>query len=332
MIFRFFLKIFARGLVVVSLILSDFGATQETEAQEVSEKSTERPKQVPHVKEELSLATVKVDVKPIARDEEIRQRLESVLMATEWFADPKVRVEHGVVFLNGETETHELKKWASDLAGNTQDVVAVANRMKVTSPSIWDYRATWSGLTKLWHDLIRSIPSVVFGLLILAASVGAGALAIRCSEKLLTKKIRANLLRVVLAGGIGALVFLTGVYVVLRVSGLTQLALTVVGGTGLIGLAVGIAFRDITENFLASVFLSMQRPFDTGDLIEVAEVTGYVQQLNVRTTIVMTLEGNVVQVPNAKVYKSNIRNFTTNPSRREDFVVTIGYIDSISDA
>jgi small-conductance mechanosensitive channel len=46
----------------------------------------------------------------------------------------------------------------------------------------------------------------------------------------------------------------------------------------------------------------------------------------------MTLEGNLVQVPNAKVYKSNIRNFTTNPSRREDFVITIGYADSINDA
>ncbi|MEO8605059.1 MAG: mechanosensitive ion channel domain-containing protein, partial [bacterium] len=69
-----------------------------------------------------------------------------------------------------------------------------------------------------------------------------------------------------------------------------------VGGTGLIGLAVGIAFRDITENFLASIFLSMQRPFETGDLVEVTGVTGYVQQLNVRTTILMTLDGNLVQI------------------------------------
>ena len=53
-----------------------------------------------------------------------------------------------------------------------------------------------------------------------------------------------------IARSVGVLVFLIGTYIVLRVSGLTQLALTVVGGTGLIGLAVGIAFRDITENFL----------------------------------------------------------------------------------
>jgi small-conductance mechanosensitive channel len=128
------------------------------------------------------------------------------------------------------------------------------------------------------------------------------------------------------------LVVLAGVYIILRVSGLTQLALTVVGGTGLVGLAVGIAFRDITENFLASIFLSMQKPFETGDLVEITGVTGYVQQLNMRTTILMTLEGNLVQIPNASVYKSNIRNFTTNANRREDFVVGIGYEDSINEA
>ncbi len=301
-------------------------------AQEVTEKSSEKQKQTPHLKEDFSLTTLKVDVKPVARDAEIRDRLDSVLKATEWFTDPKVRVEQGVVFLSGETESDILKKWASDRAGNTQDVVAVANRMTVSSPSIWDFRSTWSSMVAFWRDFLRSLPFFAFGLFILAISVGASLLVIRILERFLFKRVRANLLRNVLARGVGAIVFLTGVYVVLRVSGLTQLALTVVGGTGLIGLAVGIAFRDITENFLASIFLSMQRPFDTGDLIEVAEVSGYVQQLNVRTTILMTLEGNLVQVPNAKVYKSNIRNFTTNPSRREDFIITIGYADSINDA
>jgi small conductance mechanosensitive channel len=76
----------------------------------------------------------------------------------------------------------------------------------------------------------------------------------------------------------------------------------------------------------------MQQPFEMGDLVEIAGVTGYVQQLNVRTTILMTLEGNLVQIPNASVYKSNIRNFTTNPNRREVFEVGIGYDDSINDA
>jgi small conductance mechanosensitive channel len=283
-------------------------------------------------KEDLGPAPAKIDVNPVARDEEIRKRLQSVLDATGWFADPRVEAREGVVFLNGRAETDELKKWAGDLARNTQDVVAVANRMEVPEPSVWDFSPAWTGLLVLWRDSIRSLPFFLFGMVILALSVGAGVLVTHAARASLRRRVRANFLRNVIARAIGVLVFLVGVYIILRVSGLTQLALTVVGGTGLIGLAVGIAFRDITENFLASIFLSLQRPFETGDLIEVSGVTGFVQQLNVRTTILMTLDGNLVQIPNATVYKSNIRNFTANANRREDFVVGIGYVDSINEA
>jgi small conductance mechanosensitive channel len=283
-------------------------------------------------REELSEAPASVDVNPQARDEEIRLRLQRVLEATGWFVQPQVRVDQGIVFLNGRTETEELKKWAGDLARKTQDVVAVANRIVVPEPSVWDLRPAWSGLAALWRDFIRSLPFFLVGLLILALSGVAGMMTTRAAKSFLRQRIEARLLRTVVAGAVGAFVFLIGTYIVLRVSGLTQLALTVVGGTGLIGLAVGIAFRDITENFLASIFLSMQRPFEMGDLVEISGVTGYVQQLNVRTTIVMTLDGNLVQIPNATVYKSTLRNFTTNANRREDFVVGIGYDDSIIDA
>lgn len=283
-------------------------------------------------KEELSLAPTKVDVKPVARDEEIRKRLQSVLKATDWFIDPQVRVEEGVVFLNGQVESEVLKKWAGDLARNTQDVVAVANRMNVFDPPVWDFRPATSGVLILWRDFIRSLPLFVFGLFILALSVGASKLATRGALAFIGRRIQAKLLRNAIARGAGILVFLFGFYVVLKVAGLTQLALTVVGGTGLIGLVVGIAFREITENFLASIFLSMQRPFEMGDLVEISGVTGYVQQLNVRTTILMTLDGNIAQIPNATVYKSNLHNFTTNANRREDFVIRIGYDDSITKA
>ena len=296
------------------------------------EPVSEPRKLPPPAKEELSPAPVKVDVNPVAHDEEIRKRIQSVLDATDWFTDPQVRVEEGVVFLNGRVESDELKKWASDLARNTQDVVAVANRMERIEPSIWDFRPALNGLLILWRDFIRSLPFIVFALFILALSVGAGMLATTGARVFLRRRIRTKLLQNVIAGGAGVLVCLCGVYLILRISGLTQLALTVVGGTGLIGLAVGIAFRDITENFLASIFLSMQQPFETGDLVEVSGVTGYVQQLNMRTTILMTLDGNVVQIPNASLYKSNLRNFTTTSSRRDDFVVGIGYDDAISEA
>lgn len=281
---------------------------------------------------QLSLSRAKVDVTPVARDEQIRTRLESVLAATNWFTAPRVRVDAGVVFLDGRVASEERRGWATELARNTQGVVAVANRMQVPEPSIWDFQPASRGLMKLWRDVIQRLPWLAFAAVILAASLTAGLLTSRGAGAFLERHVAAQLLRRVMARAAGVLVFLLGCYIILRVMGLTQLALTVVGGTGLIGLAVGLAFRDITENFLASIFLSVQRPFEPADLIEVGGVTGYVQQLNLRTTILMNLDGNVVQIPNATVYKSTLRNYTTNCNRREVFDVGIGYDDSINDA
>ena len=66
----------------------------------------------------------------------------------------------------------------------------------------------------------------------------------------------------------------------LSVAGLTRLAATVLGGTGVVGLVVGIAFRDMAENFLASVLISIKRPFRIDDLIEVQGKKGFVQSVD----------------------------------------------------
>ena len=140
-------------------------------AQESADQSTELQTLPAPSKEDLSPAPTKVDINPVARDEEIGQRLQRVLEATGWFTNPDVRVEQGVVFLSGRTDSDELKKWAGELSRNTQDVVAVANRMEVTKPSVWDFRPAWTGMLALWSDIVRSIPFFAFGMLIIALSV-----------------------------------------------------------------------------------------------------------------------------------------------------------------
>ena len=151
-------------------------------------------------------------------------------------------------------------------------------------------------------------------------------------RRTLRKRLPNTLLLNVAGYTAGVITFLIGLYVLLQIAGLTNIAATVIGGTGLLGLVLGIAFRDITENFLASIFLSVQNPFRSGDLVEIAGIQGFVEALNTRVTVLMTLEGNHVQIPNATVYKSNIFNYTSSPNRRTDFMIGIGYEDSISKA
>lgn len=89
----------------------------------------------------------------------------------------------------------------------------MANRIEVVQPSAWDFRPAWSEVLALSRDLIRSIAFFFFGLLVLALSVGGGVLATRGSLMFLRQRVRANLLRQVIARGIGVLVFLVGTYV-----------------------------------------------------------------------------------------------------------------------
>lgn len=273
-----------------------------------------------------------VTVLPVARDEQIRQRLQNILEATGWFVIPKVEVKDGVVFLTGETKTADYKKWAGDLARNTQDVVAVVNQMTLTQPKIWDFEPGFNILRDLWFSFMRSLPVIGFSLLVLLVTWLLARLSVRVARATLRHRIPGPLLNKVTAYAIGTMVFLIGLYVVFQVAGLADVALTVLGGTGLVGLVLGIAFRDITENFLSSIFLSVQNPFRSGDLVDIAGTMGFVQTLNTRTTILMTLDGNHVQIPNTTVYKSVIRNFTSNPNIRMDFMIGVGYTDSLTAA
>jgi small conductance mechanosensitive channel len=274
----------------------------------------------------------KVDVRPVARDDQIRQRIADILETTGWFGEPEVSVQDGIVFLTGTTENVDSRQWAGNLARNTEGVVAVVNQIEVAPTTVWDFDPALQVLNDLARGFVRMLPLIVVAIVVIFISWIFARLTVYVLRRRLEARPLSPLLRAVMARAAGILVMLVGLYLVLRIAGLTQLAFTVVGGTGLIGLALGIAFRDITENFLASLFLSLQQPFRAGDLIEVANITGFVQQLTSRTTVLMTLDGNQVQVPNSTVFRSTIRNFTSNPNRREDFMVGIGYEDSISSA
>lgn len=299
--------------------------------------SLERPSR--EVMHEKPLETSEfIEVKPVVKDEEIIKRLEGILQSTNWFIDTEVQVKNGVVFLKGKTDKHQFKDWAGDLAKHTQDVAAVVNQIEVVEAPIWNLSTILSGLQMQLNKILQAFPMIIFGAIILFISWILARLVYKIVPLLFRNKMHPSLLREVIVRGISISVFLLGVYFIFEMVELTTMAMTIISGTGIIGIIFGIAFRDITENFLASVLLSLQNPFRVGDLIDIVSpitgysLTGFVEKLTLRATILVSLEGNHVQIPNATVYKSNIRNYTTNPHHRDDFVISIPGNHSISKA
>lgn len=271
----------------------------------------------------------KVDVLPTAEDNDIASRLERIMVATKWFVEPQAEVEEGVVFLDGQANRESSKEWATKLAGSTQDVVAVVNRMTVNERSAWDFSPAWQQLRIMGRAAVQSLPAAIISMFVLTLTFFATILATRSARRFGSKKFRNALLSEVAARAAAVPVIILGLYLAMRISGLTQIAATVLGGTGLIGIIIGIAFRDIAENFLASILISMQRPFQAGDLVTIADHQGFVQKVTTRGTIIVTLDGNHIQIPNATIYKSIIRNHSANPNGRLDFIIRIGYDDSM---
>lgn len=273
-----------------------------------------------------------VTVAPAANDRDISRRLEGILKSTGWFEAPRVSVREGVVSLDGATNTQEHKNWAGDLAEKTQDVVAVVNRLKVLTDVADTFERAGAEFKGLYRQTVQSWPLVVLSICILVITWLLAKLVALLARHFLSRRVTSPLLLTVMARAFSVPFFLLGVYFVLQVAGLTRLALTVLGGTSLIGIMIGFAFRDIAENFLASLLLSVRNPFRSGDLVEVAGHTGIVQNLNTRTTILLTLDGSHVQIPNAIVYKNTIENFSSNPNRRATFTISIGYESSAAKA
>ena len=278
-----------------------------------------------------------VEVDPINSDDRIETRLDEIFHATGWFRESEVRVDRGVAFLSGLADSEKHQAWAEATAMNTSDVVAVVNRIKVAERPFWNFAPAIQSLKELGRDATSLLPLILVAIVIaiLAYYVARGAAFL--TRKLTNRSIDSTLLQQVAGNVVGVLIFIIGFYIALRVSGLTRLAVTLLGGTGLVGLALGFAFRDIAENYLASILISLNHPFRVGDLIEVGNVgssgaKGFVRKVTTRGTILSTLEGNQIQLPNSTVYKGMVTNYTATPLSRLDFAVGIGFDDSISQA
>ena len=98
---------------------------------------------------------------------------------------------------------------------------------------------------------------------------------------------------------------------------------------GAAGLAVGLALQGSLSNFAAGVLLVIFRPFKVGDYIEAAGFTGTVEEIQLFTTTLRTLDNTVAIVPNSSISSNNILNYTCKEIRRIDRDLSIGCSESI---
>ena len=109
------------------------------------------------------------------------------------------------------------------------------------------------------------------------------------------------------------LVLVIGVFIVLENTGIHLGALTVFAGA--VGVGVGFGLQNIASNFISGLVILAERPITIGDRVEVAGVTGQIQQIRARSTVVVTNDNITTIIPNNKFIDSPVTNWTYGDPR-----------------
>ncbi len=171
--------------------------------------------------------------------------------------------------------------------------------------------------------LIRYGVSAIGALVLLVIAWTLSGWISRALERGMTRaKIDATLTRF-LAKLVGWLVLLLAVLACLSIFGIETTSFAAVIGAA--GIAIGLAFQGTLSNFASGLMLLVFRPFQVGDTITVAGVTGKVYAIEIFTTTLDTADNRRYIIPNSSVFGATIENITFHPQRRIDLTIGVGY-------
>jgi len=264
-------------------------------------------------------ATPAIATKAVAsEDADIAARIRSIFGEIAAFHDVSVRVSAGVVTLAGTVPAADDKGRAEAIASRVTGVVTVQNDVTrnldvgtKVAPAIGQFGDDVRGF-------VRALP--LFGV-----AIGAGLLIVLlgygiASRTRIWRWLAPNtFLAELLATSVRIMSVVLGLVMAFEVLGATALLGGVLGGAGVVGIALGFAVRDTVTNYVASIMLSLRQPFRANDHVVIESQEGRVVRLTSRATVLLTLDGNQVQIPNATVFNAIILNYSRNPQRRFEF-------------
>ncbi len=251
-------------------------------------------------------------------DARIAERIKAIFAAIDALDAVEVEVQEGVVTLSGNVASATKAEQAETIAGRVAGVVTVNNEIERDLAVDRNLAPTVSAIGDQARNLWRMLP--LFGVAVLLAAFVIIALRWLADRESLWLRLTPNpFIAELLGSAIRFFGVLLGLYIALKILGATALLGALLGIGGVIGIAIGFAVRDTIDNYISSIMLSLRQPFRANDHVVIEGNEGRVIRLTSRATVLMTLDGNHLRIPNSTVFKAVILNYTTNPQRRFEF-------------
>ena len=226
-----------------------------------------------------------------------------------------------------DVDTSDLKKTLFAISGDiTQDVLNI--------DIVSSLAGQWFDIAKA--QLIEGGPDILFKIFIFLFILLLTVLLAKLTKRIVAKAVSnsklkfSKLLQDFFTSLSGKIIFTLGLLIALSQLGFELGPL--LAGFGIAGVIIGFALQDTLSNFASGMMILIYRPFDVGDLIHAAGVTGRVSHMSLVSTTIKTLDNQRLIIPNNKIWGDTINNITAEHHRRVDMTFGISYSDNIEQA
>ena len=171
---------------------------------------------------------------------------------------------------------------------------------------------------------IRNVPNIVIAILVFILFIYIARFMGRVIRKALKNRGRENFGEIL--GSFSKWVFLIiGVMLSVTILSPNLSPADLIASLGVSSVAIGFAFKDILQNWLAGILILMRRPFEIGDQIVVNGFEGTVERIETRATIIRQYNGKRIVVPNSEIYTNSVKVITANDLIRSQYDIGVGY-------
>ncbi len=190
----------------------------------------------------------------------------------------------------------------------------------------------WQTVVEMWNSFLAHVPYILAGVMILCLTWLLTHTLSAVGHKLLGYWHKRESLKDLILRLLSILVWVLGLMLTAIVifPGLTPTK--ALSGLGLVSIAVGLAFKDIFENFFAGILILWRFPVERGDFIECEGVSGKIEKVLVRMSYIRKASGELVVVPNSFLFKNPVKILTNLAKRRVTVAVGVAYGENLADA
>jgi small conductance mechanosensitive channel len=194
------------------------------------------------------------------------------------------------------------------------------------------FGAAWQNLEEMINGWIAAIPNLIIGAAIFLLMYILSRLVRRMVLRVVTRATLPPTAQLIFGRLSQWSIIFLGMLVSLLVMFPSFNAGQLINLLGIGGVAIGFAFRDIVQNFLAGVLILLTQPFRIEDQIVVDNYEGTVEDIQTRATFIRTYDGRRVVIPNSDLFTRSVTVNTAFPVRRSQADIAIGYGDDIERA